>query len=309
MLKSAFLTQPIDAAALAAIAALDLNLLIGKWQHCDEALMARLRADGRQFHVEVGLFVGKEWWQRFPDARPRDRAGRPMPRINWYHGVCPNHPAVRAELLARISHIIDTMPVDGLWLDFIRYPAHWEIVRATAPIEYCFCEHCLAKFQREGGGEPAGPTWITWKCQQIADFAAAVRALIEKSGRTIQLGLFAVPWQTNELGGAVRRVIGQDFRLLARDVDLFGPMCYHGLCDRPVTWIPTVVDQLHTLTGKPILPLIQTMAEPNPLPTSEFSTALQLATAGRSAGVCLFHLAALQQSQARFTAAAAALRH
>ncbi|MCB8961005.1 MAG: hypothetical protein H6651_11870 [Ardenticatenales bacterium] len=234
MLKSAFLTQPIDAATLAAIETLDLNLLIGKWQHFDAGAAAQLQAAGRQVHVEVGLFVGESWWQRFPDARPRSQDGGLMPRINWYHGVCPNHPAVRSELLARVAHIIDTMPINGLWLDFIRYPAHWEIVRDEAPAEYCFCDHCLAQFRREVGGEPAGPAWVAWKCQQIAAFVAAVRALIDSSGKTIQLGLFAVPWRSDELDGAIRRIIGQDFRLLAPHVDLFGPMCYHGLCDRPV---------------------------------------------------------------------------
>ena len=300
MLKSAFLTKPIDTVAMAAIEALDLNLLISKWQHFDVDMAAQLRASGRQLHVEVGLFVGEDWWQRFPDARPLDRAGQPLPPINWYHGVCPNHPAVRVELLDRIAQIIETMSIDGLWLDFIRYPAHWEIVRDEAPVEYCFCDHCLAKYQREVGGELAGPAWIAWKCRQIADLVAAVRALIDASSQPIQLGLFAVPWQTNELDGAIRRVIGQDFRLLANWVDLFGPMLYHGLADRSLNWLPTVTQHLHQLTKKPILPLIQTMDEPRPIRPEEFATALAAATATPAAGVCLFHLAALQDDKLKF---------
>ena len=125
-----------------------------------------------------------------------------MEKVHWYAGVCPSHPEVRREKLKEIEGTISDFEIDGIWLDFVRYPCHWEEVRKADITEYCFCSNCLEEFSKAretpprlrgpdgtlrrnlGGGEKKKTeAWIQWKCDQITDFVAEVRSLINQRGK------------------------------------------------------------------------------------------------------------------------------
>src|SRR5205085_2201760 len=82
------------------------------------------------------------------------------------------------------------------------------------------------------------------KCARIAAFTREARRVLKAARPQAVLGIFAVPWRDEEHGGAVRAVVGQDFRLLARDVDVFSPMTYHRMVGRPVAWAGEVASGL-----------------------------------------------------------------
>lgn len=289
MIKGAFFLEPIEENMIKAIIEAGVNEISLKWEYYNQKLVDLLRKNNIRVFVEVSLFVHEELWQRYPDSRPVDRSGKPMDAIHWYHGVCPNHLGVRAEKLLIIDHVIETFSVDGLWLDFIRYPCHWEEVRSSQITEYCFCENCLAKYAEEVGGLPEGENWIAWKCQQIADFVADVRNRIDASGKTLQLGMFAVPWAEDAFGNAIRSIVCQDFRLLSKHIDLFGVMTYHGLTEQPLAWISHVTEKMAQTTGKSVVPLIQSIDIPVTISGEEFRKSIEIAVGEPSKGVIVFH--------------------
>ncbi|MEZ4867349.1 MAG: hypothetical protein R3C14_38850 [Caldilineaceae bacterium] len=136
--------------------------------------------------------------------------------------------------------------------------------------------------------------WTAWRCEQITAWVAKARQLVDALRPGLTLGLFAIPWQQHDFDGAIRTLIGQDFAALAPYVDIFSPMTYHRLCNRPVTWISEVVQELSQQTHRPICPIIQSIDEPTPLPATEYDAALELAaTAPGANGVIVFTLAGM----------------
>jgi hypothetical protein len=50
--------------------------------------------------------------------------------------------------------------------------------------------------------------------------------------------------------------VGQDFRALAKVIDVFNPMSYHVLNQRPAAWIGDVNQHLVRVTGRPVWPFV-----------------------------------------------------
>ncbi|SMF16936.1 hypothetical protein SAMN02745866_01105 [Alteromonadaceae bacterium Bs31] len=300
MIKGAFFLEEITEDIIEQIIASGINEISLKWEHYDNELVNLLRTSNIKVYIEVSLFVSEELWQKYPDSRPLDRDGKLMDPINWYYGVCPNHVKVREEKLSIIARIIETFNFDGLWLDFIRYPCHWEAARDSNITEYCFCKNCLEKFEKDRGGSPEGDAWVAWKCQQITEFVRDVRERVDLSGKNIQLGMFAVPWIGNTCGNAIHSIVCQDFPRLSKYIDVFGVMTYHKLADQSANWIEEVVDKLAKITGKPVVPLVQSIDTPTLISKEDFEHSIGLAVGEPSKGVIIFHFHDLLANQRKY---------
>lgn len=139
--------------------------------------------------------------------------------------LCPTHPANRAQMLGVAAEILQTYPVDGLHLDFIRLPGS----------QYCYCPHCRDAFERHmnarienwpkgvlPGGAHAGD-WINFRAGVITAFVrdvAAVRARIRPAAK-ISAAVFAD-------ASTARRSVAQDWPTWARlgYLDFVCPMDY-----------------------------------------------------------------------------------
>lgn len=272
----------------------------------DQLPLLGLHNHGIQIYVDFGLFVGEHWWNEFPDSVPINSFGDPLKQDDWYIPVCPNHPQVRTRNIKMISTLIQkySKDIDGIWLDFIRYPIRWEVRRPN--LQYtCFCKHCLTLFlncqersysKREIAEhakliiEHQKDEWIEWKCSRITDFVKEVRALIAVAGASIELGMFSLPWRQNDYRDAIRAVAGQDLARLAEYVEVISPMTYHKLCYQPTRWIEHVILDVHQRTKKPVLPIIQSLDLPTPVSLSEFDEVLTFAMAWPAKGVMIFTL-------------------
>jgi len=259
----------------AALRALGVNVVIGD---TDPAGRAALKAQGIAFFLNVNVFHDSERLAADPSLRPVDAAGSDLPLDSWQKLVCPTHPDYRREKTAAIVARVQALQPEGVSLDYIRYPVYWERVAPDASAaglrEFCFCDRCRALFQSDTGVripatvvEPAaqaewilrtsGAAWRDWKCGVIASMVHEIRdaVLAVRSGTLFHV--HAVPWRRDDFGEAIRRVAGQDFRRLAADVDVFGPMAYHHIASQPVAWINGVVRDLVDLTGRPVWPCVQ----------------------------------------------------
>lgn len=291
MTRAVFLLESLTNEKVDTAKSLGADTLFVGYQNISEEMLLRAKKAGLGVNLEVGLFIGEDLLKKYPDCRPVNKKGEVMETVHWYGGVCPNHPSVQEERLETIKSLTQKYDIGGIWLDFIRYPCHWEEVRSADIEEYCFCHNCRQGFEDSGRGD-----WIGWRCQQITDFAKDVRSLLPSD---IQLGLFAVPWRQNDYDGAIKRIMGQDFDALAQYVDVFSPMTYHRFTENQTSWIGDVVQELSTKTHKPILPLVQTEDRAGKISAEEFKESIEQTLRNPSDGMIVFFLEDLLKDPAK----------
>jgi hypothetical protein len=310
--------SPVDQIAL--LRSWGNTALFGGYQ--DPAFVDAAHEAGMPVYAEFGCFSGERWWTQVPAARPVTEDGRPLANDGWYYGVNPSTPEVRQAQLQALERLLADHALDGVWLDFIRWPCHWEVHDPYLP-RTSFDPGTVARFRRDTGIEvPAGGAaaarellgryeaeWTAWRCQQITDWVAQARAIVDRVRPGALLGLFGVPWRLADRDRAILTIVGQDYRALGRYVDVFSPMVYHRMCGYPPAWIAEVVEEVHALGGKPVWPIVQSVDQPVPLSTEEYGQALDVAlNSPASAGVLVFHLQAaldpakLEVTRARFRA-------
>lgn len=287
------------------------------------AFVAAAHAAGMSVYAKFGCFVGRPWWEQLPESWPLTADGTLLEPEGWYCGVNPAIPGVRQERLAALESLLVQHELDGVWLDFIRWPCHWEVPEPTLP-RTSFDPFTLSAFCRDTGINisVANPTaaarillgvhqteWAAWRCAQITSWVADASAIVHRTRPQALLGLFGVPWRLADRGGAILSIVGQDYHALGEYVDIFSPMVYHRMCGYPVAWIGDVTAELHALSGKPVWPIIQSVDEPSILNAAEYGQALEIVLRHPAAdGVLVFTLkgtldeAKLSVTRKRFSA-------
>ena len=261
---------------------------------------------GMPVYAEFGCFVGAQLWERFPASRPVAASGSLLEPDGLYWGVNPAIGAVRQDRLWALERMLTDYSIDGVWLDFIRWPCHWEVHNPVLA-HTSFDPDTLARFSAETGIPlPVGDSpaiahtvlresreaWTAWRIGQITSWVARARDLIDRVRPGALLGLFGVPWRRSEYDGAILSIIGQDYQALGSYVDVFSPMVYHTMCGFELAWIAEVLDEVHALSGKPVWPIIQSVDEPTPLSPEEYGMALDTALGSPSSeGVLVYTLA------------------
>jgi uncharacterized lipoprotein YddW (UPF0748 family) len=169
-----------------------------------------------------------ERWER-EGRLQQDRFGETLP---WLE---PSHPANREQALRSIEEIVRRYEVDGIHLDYIRYPNE----------NAGYSEYARTAFERAAGravgnwpkdAAPNGPDWPAfnrWRADQITAFVADVRRLLRDIAPGVQLSAAV-------FGGYPKCVetVAQDWALwLKRDlVDFLCPMSYTADLDEFIGW-------------------------------------------------------------------------
>lgn len=274
---------------------------------------------GLKVYAEFPCFMGEGWWQKEPASRPMTAEGQLLEPEGWYYGVNPAIPSVRQAQWEAFEKLLWEYELDGVWLDFIRWPCRWEGANPRRPLT-SFDPITLALFSQETGLnlplentaaaaslilEQYEEAWVTWRCEQITTWVAEAKAIVERVRPGVILGLFGVPWRLEDYNGAILKIIGQDYQALGQYVDVFSPMVYHRLCHQPLAWIEAVTAEVSHLSGKPVWPIIQSIDEPDPLPAEEYAQALDLVLqSSRASGILVFNLkAALAENKLTVTQA------
>ena len=99
----------------------------------DPEFVAAVHAAGSKIFAEFGCFVGKQWWEAVPASRPVTEAGELLDPDGGYYGVNPTVPQVRQERLEALERLLVDHDLDGVWLDYIRWPCHWEVHEPYLP--------------------------------------------------------------------------------------------------------------------------------------------------------------------------------
>jgi uncharacterized lipoprotein YddW (UPF0748 family) len=148
-----------------------------------------------------------------------NRRGRILP---W---LCPNHPENRALELAVVRELATRYPIDGIHLDFIRYPSS----------SACVCPHCHRAFEAYLGHRvspwPAAldrpdlhARWLAFRRAVITGFVTDIRALLRREAPRLRLSAAVFP-----NASLARDTVGQDWPRWCRAglVDFVCPMSYH----------------------------------------------------------------------------------
>jgi len=270
----------------------------------EKLFIKKLRQAGIMVFVDVSIFVGDKNWLNYPGSRPINSNGEKIKKIDWYAGVCPNNKHVRTKNLKRIEKVLREGGIDGLWLDFIRYPCYWE-TKDPKLEETCFCGTCLKKFQcrmnvvlpddLKKTSEKAKwilknhrLKWERWKCANITTFVKNVKSLIDDYNSPVMLGVFVVPWKDPDFDGAITKILGQDIKELSQYADIFSPMAYHKMCGKAPKWIEEITYASFRHTHKPVLPIIQAFNEPSNITNKEFKEAVIYGSSYYSSGLIIF---------------------
>ncbi len=270
-----------------------------------------LQIAGVKRFAEIPLFVGEKHWERNPECQPVARSGRKVKKQGWYAPVCPNTEWLRKEKLETILRIIRDQEVDGIWLDFIRYPVYWEEVPPFL-VETCFCPVCLAKFEQKTSLHPVGNStqekaewiltqhaeeWYRFRADCILEYVRIVTDEVHKAKPKAIVGAFILPWREDEHEQALYRIAGQDLKGFGAIVDVLSPMLYFHELGRPATWVSERISELSRGLSVPILPIVQCFDLPNPIPPSDLRTALAQGIAPPSKGIILFSQKHLETTQ------------
>lgn len=296
------------------------TMVFGGYQ--DPRFVQAVHQAGLKIYAEFGCFVGRDWWDRVPSSRPVTDAGVPLAEEDGYCGVNPSIPEVRQAQWAALERLSLDYEIDGIWLDFIRWPCHWEVHHPSL-YQTSLDPHTLAHFGNDTGIElPADPTqsahvvldrysveWTAWRCRQVTSWVAEAREILRRSRPHAIMGLFGVPWRLADHDGAILRIVGQDYRALGEHVDVLSPMAYHLMCGQEPAWIGQVVAEVHAQSGRPVWPIIQSIDMPTVLSAQEYDRALEVALCSpASDGVLVFTMQGaldpgkLARTVARFTA-------
>ena len=147
-----------------------------------------------------------------------DAKGNEMP---W---LCPAHPDNRAEMLAVLREVARRQPIDGLHLDYVRYPENALYGSTSREAFEKTIGRRVARWPADVvPGGALRTEYETWRCEVITSFVREVRTMLRQTRPTARLSAAVY-------GGypACRKSISQDWVLwLKQDlVDFVVPMNY-----------------------------------------------------------------------------------
>lgn len=114
--------------------------------------------------------------ERHPDWLVADASGTAMALNSSYVFASPGNPAVRAHIAAVATEIAENYDVDGIHLDYIRYPAPDMSHDAASE----------AAFAADGGGR----SWSDWQKDQVIATAAAVHDAVDVAVTAAVWGIY-----------------------------------------------------------------------------------------------------------------------
>jgi hypothetical protein len=287
---------------LAALGDVGVNAIMTESDRYDFSVIEATHNSGLRFYAGVACFSDHAANFRVikerPELWPILENGERRPQMEWYVGMTPTDSGREEEVLATIGSIARTYPIDGLFLDFVRWPLHWEIELRPGqrkPLDSSFDQTTLARFEAAYGALPGDlksipakaawihenglRDWIDFKCRVITDFVAKARSVLKDARPDAELGVYVVP----DMDGLTEPLAGQRIRDLAPLADWIAPMLYHNILLQPPPWVGAALRGLVEIAGAKTLPVVQADSnrDPNdaadwgpPMSTENFSACL-----------------------------------
>ena len=288
----------------------------------NQELIDRANSEGAQVYAEFATLNGRGYVEKHPEAWPVDENGEKAPPATWFLGACPTEPGFRAWRMQQLDQLVTSFPIAGVFMDYLHWHAQFEDPKPVLP-ETCFSDTCLTAFSRAANLQlPAGDTaakarwilanhdraWRDWRVSVIAGWAREIRERARAKRPGIIIGNYQCPWTDEEFGGARRRVLGLDLDELAKVVDVFSPMVYHGRMGRPPEWVGQYVrwfsDRLRIRPdfGPRLWPIVQAHNDPGAISPAEFARVMELGSSAASTGLMMFTIRSVAEDPGKMEA-------
>jgi len=228
-----------------------------------------------------------------------------------YHFVCPNHEEVCNYLEKMYGRIADIPEVDGIHLDFIRFPdvilarGLWEkyglvMDREYPKYDYCYCDKCVADFKAKTGIDiksVADPSqveeWKQFRYDLITNLVNRLTVMAHSKNKQINAAVFPGP------NSVAKKIVRQEWDKWG--IDAFYPMNYNDFYLEGTKWIGEMCKESVTAlkNSKPVYSGLficpdpeKKAAEPDPenhgLIPGELADAIRESMENGASGICLF---------------------
>ncbi len=228
---------------------------------------------GYKVFISFPVFFNRKMLKAFNELHAIDSNGKCLPKILWYRGINPSVKWYRKLQLKKLRYIVKGFKANGIVLDFIRYPLHWEH-KSKVFIDSSFDKITLKQFEKYLNKKIPfdlnktrkvsswiyknhRKKWVEFKCRVIYSFVKKVKLMIKKHNTKMRLGVFMIPWKNSDYLGAVKNIAAQDISLLKKTVDFISPMVYHKLLGNNVNWLSNTIKYFADNTGGRTLPILQ----------------------------------------------------
>jgi uncharacterized lipoprotein YddW (UPF0748 family) len=228
------------------------------------------------------------------------------PYIPSYRWLCPNQAGVEEYLVGIMKDLARLDYVDGVHLDYIRYPdvilpvglqPKYNLVQdhEFPEFDFCYCDSCRAKFKRQTGIDPmalkdpaSNADWVQFRYNTITRLVNDIVAAVHQEGKRVTAAVFPTP-------ALAKMMVRQDW--VHWNLDMVMPMIYHEYYNEPLSWVEEAtrqgVDALHgkmkyysgVFTGW--------------IPAKHFGEAMEFARKGGADGICLFNANMMTKRQWR----------
>lgn len=216
--------------------------------------------------------------------------------VPYYRFLCPSTPEVRQFLKSRIDEHLDIPGLDGIHLDYIRYPdvilpqALWPTYKIIqdqeyAPYDYCYCPVCREKFRSKYGIDPismespeTNADWRQFRMDQITSLVNEVADHCHGRGAKLSAAVFPGP-------SVAKQLVRQEWNKWKLDEAM--PMLYQNFYYGSLDWIRQQTGEGVTALETRI-PLYSGLYIPS-LNPRELLTAISKSIAGGAKGISIFN--------------------
>jgi len=231
--------------------------------------------------------------------------------VDHYKFLCPNREEVYQFLENMYGKIADIPEVDGIHLDFIRFPdvilapGLWEkyglvMDREFPQFDYCYCDKCLTDFKAKTGIDiksvpdpSAVPEWKQFRYDLITDMVNRLTVMVHSKNKQMNAAVFPGP------NSIAKKIVRQEWDKW--DIDAFFPMNYNDFYLEGPEWIGEVSKEavMTINNSKPVYSGLFICPEPEKkaaekdpenhgLVPGELEAAIRESMENGSAGICLF---------------------
>ncbi len=267
---------------------------------------------GLEFHVWVislmarSAKIVKEHHDWYMISREGISIADHPPYVGYYKWLCPNKTEVVDYMVKRVEGLASMDHVDGVHLDYIRYPDvilpvglwkkyHLVQDREYPQYDYCYCDDCRRKFKEQEGVDPLelpdppkDKAWRQFRYDSVTRLVNRLKKMTEKYGKKLTAAVFPTP-------DIARKLVRQDWTCW--NLDAVFPMIYHNFYEKDIDWIEVATREgIEALHGR--YPLYSGLFVPAIAP-DKIQQAVDFAMKGGAKGVCLFNFRGMTEKHWR----------
>lgn len=180
--------------------------------------------------------------------------------VDYYRFLCPNREGVAEYLAADYLKEANLPYVDGVHLDYVRFPdvvlpvSLWKNygIKQTEELpeyDYCYCEVCQEKFKAQTGVNPLdiefpmqSQSWLNFRYDAVTNVVDKITEAVKKENKYISGAVFPGPTMA-------RNMVRQDWGNWS--IDAYFPMIYNGFYYEGPQWIGrSVKESVQTVNGR-----------------------------------------------------------